>query len=195
MLTFTLVLKYIEYGLSHDEIHASTQILRRHLWKAQENTSFWRQLTVFGPLPGPRQAPFGRASNPSLRSATTTKTVIKFKTSATLLRNMFPNERYSFEKSDTVATASFSLEALEHLEWLGGHGYNLFALYIHGVLYKLADGQTVKGTYCPIMFENETDPILTGMTLPTNFYLLLNSDRTRGAWLPQVVLGHRHLPR
>lgn len=84
---------------------------------------------------------------------------------------MFQSERYSFEKPDTVATASFSLEALEHLEWLGGRGYALFALYIHGLLYKLADGQTVKGTYCPIMFENQTDPILTGMTFHTNSYL------------------------
>ena len=170
MLTFTLVLKYVEYGLSHDELHASTQILRQHLWTEKGSTLFWRQPTVFGPLPGPRQNSFGRISTQPVRSATATKTVIKFKTSATLLRNMFPNDRYCFEKPDTVATASFSLEALEHLEWLGGRGYDLFALYIHGVVYKLADGQTVKGTYCPIMFENQTDPILTGMAFRTTFW-------------------------
>ena len=154
-----LVLKYIEYGLSHDEIHASTQVLRHHLWKEKEITPFWRQPIVFGPLPGPRQDSFGRTHSQSLQSSTSTKRVIKFKTSATLLRNMFPNDRYSFAKPDTVATASFSLESLENLEWLGGRGYDLFALYIHGVSYKLGDGQVLNGTYCPVMFENQTDPV------------------------------------
>ena len=159
----TLVLKYIEYGLSHDEIHASSQILRQYLWNQVETKPFWRQPTVFGPLPGPRQDAFGRPYTQSLRSSSTRKTTIKFKTSATLLRHsFFPNERYAFEKADTVATASFSLESLENMEWLGGSGYDLFALYIHGVSYKTEDGQTVKGTYCPVLFENLTDPILTG---------------------------------
>ncbi len=95
--------------------------------------------------------------------------MIKFKTSATLLRNMFPNSQYSFEKADTVATASFSLESLENLEWLGGRGYDVFAFYIHGVSYKLGDGQVLKGTYCPVMFGNLADSILTGMVSHTDF--------------------------
>ena len=158
----TAVLKYIEYGLSHDEVHASSQILREHIWNKDGNSFFWRQPTVFGPLPGPRQDMLGRTHAHSLQRSKTTNTVIKFKTSATLLRNMFPNDRYSFEKADTVAIASFALESLENLEWLGGSGYEIFALYVHGVSYKLGDGQTLKGTYCPVMFENLTDPILTG---------------------------------
>jgi acetoacetate decarboxylase len=88
--------------------------------------------------------------------------VIKFKTSATLLRNLFPNSKYFFEKPDTVATASYSIETLENMAWLGGGGYTLLALYVHGVNYREENGTVRKGVYCPIMLENLTDPILTG---------------------------------
>ena len=153
---------YIDYGFSHDEIHASTELLRQFEWRQQGSTQFWRQPLSFGLLPGPRQDAFGRSHQQSLRNSTTTRASIKFKTSATLLRNLFPNERYSFEKRDTVAVASFSLQTLENMAWLGGGGYDLLALYIHGVCYRQNDGQVVKGTFCPIMFENLADPILSG---------------------------------
>ena len=87
---------------------------------------------------------------------------ILFKTSATLLRNLFPSDRYYFEKKDTVATASFCVDSLQNLAWLGGRGYDLLGLYIHGVCYKRSDGSISKETYCPIMLENLADPILTG---------------------------------
>jgi hypothetical protein len=61
-----------------------------------------------------------------------------------------------------VAKASFSFESLQNMAWLGGGGYELLALYIHGVSYRGSDGRLRKGDYCPIMFENLADPILTG---------------------------------
>jgi hypothetical protein len=61
-----------------------------------------------------------------------------------------------------VAKASFSVDTLQNMAWLGGGGYDLLALYVHGVCYKEADGRVRKGTYCPIMLENLADPILTG---------------------------------
>ena len=79
-----------------------------------------------------------------------------------LLRNLLPNNQYSLEKPDTVALAELSLESLDKLSWLGGSGYDLLALYIPGVVHKSADGTLVKGKYCPTMFENLADPILTG---------------------------------
>lgn len=48
------------------------------------------------------------------------------------------------------------------MAWLGGGGYDLLALYIHDVCYRQNDGQIVKGTFCPVMFENLADPILSG---------------------------------
>lgn len=156
----TIVHEYLEYALSHDEIHASTQILREHKWKRHAHR--WRQPLVFGPLPGPRQDAYENSYRESLRNSTTTKAVVKFKTSATLLRGLFPNSKYFFQKPDTVATASYSIEALENMAWLGGGGYALVAFYVHGVNYREDNGQVRKGVYCPIMFENLTDPILTG---------------------------------
>lgn len=152
--------EYLEYALSHDEIHASTQILREHQWK--QHAHRWRQPIVFGPLPGPRQDAYGNSHRQTLRKSTTTKAVVKFKTSATLLRGLFPNSKYFFEKADTVATASYSIETLENMAWLGGGGYTLLALYVHGVNYREENGRVRKGVYCPIMFENLTDPIITG---------------------------------
>jgi hypothetical protein len=91
-----------------------------------------------------------------------TKANFKIKTSATLLRTLFPNSHYSFVLSDSVAYASFSIESFHNLAWLGGHGYDLLAFYIYGVQYKDCQGRRRKGTYCPIMFENLADPIITG---------------------------------
>ncbi|KAK4069053.1 hypothetical protein Trihar35433_5632 [Trichoderma harzianum] len=76
---------------------------------------------------------------------------------------MFPNSRYSFSKLDTVAVASFSVETLSNMAWLaGGSGYNLLGFYIHDVRVEDQKGLQRKGTYCPVMLENLTDPIITG---------------------------------
>lgn len=48
------------------------------------------------------------------------------------------------------------------MEWLGGHGYSFWALWIHGVQYTKKDGSVIRGSYLPVMFENLTDPILSG---------------------------------
>lgn len=162
LTSVAIVNEYIEYGFSHDEIHSSTELLRQHLWQQQDSAQCWRQPLSFGLLPGPRQDALGHSHQQSLRDSTTTKASIKFKTSSTILRNLFPNERYSFEKRDTVAVASFSVQSLQNMAWLGGGGYDLLALYIHDVCYRQDDDQIVKGTFCPVMFENLADPILTG---------------------------------
>jgi hypothetical protein len=162
LISAIIVNDYIDYGFSHDEIHASTELLRQFQWQQQGSAQCWRQPLSFGLLPGPRQDAFGHSHRLSLQKSTTTKASIKFKTSSTILRNLFPNERYSFQKRDTVAVASFSLQSLENMAWLGGGGYDLLALYIHDVCYRQNDGQIVKGTFCPVMFENLADPILSG---------------------------------
>ena len=48
------------------------------------------------------------------------------------------------------------------MEWLGGSGYNHLGLYIHGVEYVKQNGETVSGTYMPILFESLADPIVSG---------------------------------
>jgi hypothetical protein len=113
-------------------------------------------------MPGPRQTSEGSNHQSSTSSSSSIKARIKFKTSATLLRTLFPNSSYRFGKPDTVALASFSVETLENMAWLGGGSYDLLAFYIHDVEYTTRTGETLHGSYCPVMFENLTDPILSG---------------------------------
>ncbi len=151
----------MDHGLSHDEYHASTQILREKQWQQNRNL-YWRQPTVFGPMPGPRQDFHGNSHLSSSSSSSSMTATIKFKTSATLLRTLFPNSSYRFNKPDTVAQASFSVQTLKNMAWLGGGSYDLLGFYIHDVQYTTHSGETLHGSYCPVMFENLTDPILSG---------------------------------
>lgn len=113
-------------------------------------------------MPGPRQN-FAGAVRTATDSTFTTAS-IKFKTSRTVLQNLFPpmSNSYRFASPGTVAYASFTQTTLNKMEWLGGSGYNLIGLYIHGVEYVKADGSVIRGTYMPILFENLTDPIISG---------------------------------
>ena len=152
----------MDHGLSHHEIHHSTQILREHQWQ-QTPGAYWRQPSVFGPMPGPRQdfkgGPYLPSSSDLPSSVTAT---IKFKTSATLLRTLFPNSSYKFAKLDTVAHASFSVQTLKNLPWLAGGSYDSLALYFHDVEYTTRSGESLHGSFCPVMFENLADSILSG---------------------------------
>lgn len=149
------------YIFGHDEFDHSSQVLRSHLW-AQNPQVYWRQPIAFGPMPGPRQDFRGHSrASASLQSIFKTAS-IKFKTSRTLLQNLFPNDSYSFINPGTVAYASFSQTTLDRMDWLGGGGYRHLGLYIHGVKYKRADGEVITGTYMPILFESLADPIVSG---------------------------------
>lgn len=117
---------------------------------------------AFGPMPGPRQSSSG-ISRQATHSTFTTAS-IKFKTSRTLLQNLFPpnSTSYKFKSPGTVAYASFTQTTLDKMEWLGGSGYNHIGLYIHGVQYVKKNGDVINGTYMPILFENLADPIVSG---------------------------------
>jgi hypothetical protein len=151
----------VAYIYGHDEHDHSSQVLRKYLW-AQNPHMYWRQPIVFGPMPGPRQDWMGRDRALKSTQSTFTTASIKFKTSRTLLQNLFPNDRYRFTSPSTVARASFSQTTLGGMDWLGGGGYRHIGLYIHGVQYTKEDGTVLKGTYMPILFENLADPIVSG---------------------------------
>ncbi|KAH8815293.1 hypothetical protein F5884DRAFT_663124 [Xylogone sp. PMI_703] len=153
----------LEYVFNYNEIHSSRRLLMKHLWSFQRYRRGQRQPLVFGPLVGPRQDGRGHSHTDSLQTSVVTKATITFKTSASLVQNLLPNDNYSIDgPPGTAAVASFSLEMMDKLAWLGGGGYDIFALYIHNVNYKQADGKMRTGTYCPIMIENLADPIITG---------------------------------
>ncbi|KAJ5722780.1 hypothetical protein N7488_000815 [Penicillium malachiteum] len=151
----------IAYIYGHDEFDHSAQVLRKHLW-SQNPHMYWRQPIVFGPMPGPRQDHMGRDRALKSLESTFVTASIKFKTSRTLLQNLFPSDRYSFISPSSVARASFSQTTLNGMDWLGGGGYRHIGLYIHGVQYKKENGEVLKGTYMPILFESLADPIVSG---------------------------------
>ncbi|RLL94111.1 hypothetical protein CFD26_103403 [Aspergillus turcosus] len=145
----------------HDEWDYSTQILRKHRW-AQSPRVYYRQPAVFGPMPGPRQDFWGTSRTAASTKATFRTASITFKTSRPLLRNLLPNESYSFVGKGSIAYATLSQTTLDNLDWLAGGGYNHLGLYIHGVQYKSSDGQVVEASYLPVLFEDLADPIISG---------------------------------
>jgi hypothetical protein len=102
---------------------------------------------AFGPMPGLRQTNAGFARETAESRFTTAS--IKFKTSRTLLLNLFPpnSTTYRFKSPRTVAYASFSQTTFKKMEWLGGSRYKHIGLYIHGVEYVKKDGNISSGTY------------------------------------------------
>ena len=89
---------------------------------------------------------------------------IKFRTSRTVLQNLFPpgSKQWRFASPATNAFASISQTTLDGMEWLGGKGYNFICLFLHGVLYTSDSGKVVNGMYMACIMENLCDPIITG---------------------------------
>ncbi|KAF5657668.1 salicylate hydroxylase [Fusarium heterosporum] len=153
------MMEYSNYNMGHDEWDHSTNRFRIWDW-AQKPHLYWRMPISFGPFPGPRQTFTGEVRNATESTFTTAS--IKFKTSRTLLQNLFPSTSFRFKSPGTVAYASFSQTTLNKMEWLGGSGYRHVGLYIHGVQYVQKDGTVRNGTFLPILFESLTDPIVSG---------------------------------
>lgn len=180
---------FTNFNFGHDEWDNSTQRLREWTWNQIPNP-YWRMPIAFGPMPGPRQTHLG-VSRDGTKSKFTTAS-IKFKTSRTVLQNLFPPGRkgWRFTSPDTIAYASFSQTTLNNMEWLGGSGYKHIGLYIHGVEYVKDDGSVIKGTYLPILFESLTDPIVSGreeLGMPklytsVDVYRRSSSYRIRTGW-------------
>lgn len=153
------MMEFTNYNFGHDEWDNSTQAFRKHQW-AKDPNMFWRMPISFGPMPGPRQNFEGKPRTATHSTFCTAS--IKFKTSATLLKNLFPSPSFSFASPGTVAYASFSQTELNKMEWLGGSGYRHLGLYIHGVQYTMKNGKVLNGTFMPILFESLADPIVSG---------------------------------
>lgn len=156
-----LMQEFIGYNYGHDAFDYATQKLREWKWSRNPQV-YYRMPKVFGPMPGPRQSFEGRPRKGEEQLFTTAS--IKIKTSRTVLQNLFPATEGSwrFKSPGTIAYCSFSQTTLDNMQWLGGSGYNHLGLYIHGVEYTKSNGETVSGTYMPILFENLADPIVSG---------------------------------
>ncbi|GAM87653.1 hypothetical protein ANO11243_056800 [Dothideomycetidae sp. 11243] len=145
------------YNFDHDEWDHSSLELRKHLLGKQAYYS--RQGLSFGPSPGPRQ-PLNKALD-SLDHSKEHQDVrsIRFSTSATYLRTLFPTKSFSFSQPGTFAQASLICRSACDMTWLNGGGYNTCELYIHGVTYTKADGTKVHGGFVPVLFTDSADSV------------------------------------
>ncbi|KAF5006425.1 hypothetical protein FDECE_7185 [Fusarium decemcellulare] len=155
----TAVMEFMSYNFGHDEWHNSTRALKELLW-SKNGASYWRSPVSFGPMTSPRQDHYGRRI-PAQDSRFTTYSV-RFKSSATQLKSLLPTSSFSFSGPGTVVEASFQCTELKGMKWLGGGGYRFFGLWIHGVHYEKKDGSKLHGSFLAVLFENFTDPIVTG---------------------------------
>ena len=149
----------MNYNFGHDEWHNSTRALKEHLW-SRNGPVCWRSPLSFGPMPSPRQDHYGRPI-PAQDSRFMTYS-IRFRSSATYLRTLFPTPEFSFASPGTVAEASFRCTELREMGWLGGGGYKYLGLWIHGVQYTRKDESKVHGSLLVVLLESLADPIITG---------------------------------
>ena len=150
---------FLNYNFGHDEWHNSSRALKEHLW-SRNGPVRQRAPLSFGPMPSPRQDHYGRPI-PAHNSRFTTYSV-RFRSSATYLKTLFPAPEFSFSSPGTVAEASFRCTELSEMGWLGGGGYKYLGLWIHGVQYTRKDGSKVHGSFLVVLLESSADPIITG---------------------------------
>lgn len=157
------MLDFNNFNFAHDEWHNTSHELNKWLW-SRNGAAHWRQPTVFGPMPGPRQNHWGQALQSAGVNATFRTYSVVFKTSSTYLQTLFPSPAFRFAMPGTKVEASFQCTELSGLDWLGGSegGYRLFGLWIHGVQYAKKDGSKLYGSYLPVLFESLADPITAG---------------------------------
>ncbi|KAK8019428.1 salicylate hydroxylase [Apiospora arundinis] len=154
------MMKYTAYNFGHDEIDNANRIF--NAWLSSQKPDLYRRMPVgFWPAPGPRQDMYGRPQAGLDQSRFKTMTV-KFETSRTYLESLFPTPAFRFLSPATACLASVSVTTLDGMAWLGGGGYSLCGLYLHGVGYFPKAGPPVVGTYLPVLFENLADAIITG---------------------------------
>lgn len=115
----------------------------------------YRMPTHFGPRTGPRQGPDGRrfagVENPKSLSL-----AVSFLTRAEQLEVLLP-PRFVLAGEPVVTVAA---TYLKEIEWLAGRGYNVL-----GVTFPASfqgDVDQVDGTFLAVLWENLTDPIITG---------------------------------
>jgi hypothetical protein len=157
---------FTAYNVGHDEWHSSKAALQNHL-AISNPLQRWRSPVGFGPAPGPRQ-PLGMQHNDAdvqknrePTPETSSTYAMRFRTSRTYLQSLLP-PGFSFVSPATVCQATLSCKTLNGMAWLGGKGYSLVMLELHGIVYVKRNGERVFGSFVPVVFENLADPVITG---------------------------------
>jgi len=115
----------------------------------------YRMPVGFGPAMGPRQGPDGRTFD-CVDNPKTTSIAVSFTSSPAQLAALLPA---GFELAgDPVVTVQASY--MKEIEWLAGRGYNTLGVTFPATC--RGKTETVRGPFLAVLWENLTDPILTG---------------------------------
>ena len=118
-------------------------------------SKMYRMPTHFGPRTGPRQGPDGRKFD-CIDNPYGTAYSVSFLTNANQLKAFLP-PGFSLDGEPVITVSTNHMTAIE---WLAGRGYNVL-----GVSFPVRfDGEIdhVRGSFLTVLWENLTDPILTG---------------------------------
>lgn len=115
----------------------------------------YRMPTHFGPRTGPRSGPDGKGfdciDNPKSLSI-----AVSFLGETEQLENLLPPR---FELAgDPVVTVHVT--HMKEIEWLAGRGYSVMGVSFPATFH--GDEETVTGSFLTVLWENLTDPIITG---------------------------------
>lgn len=113
-----------------------------------------RMPVFFGPAPGPRQMPAGRADPKNSPRRTLISLVCRADASG--LEPLLPSGFSLWGEPRLV----FEAQRLAEIDWLAGRGYDTFGVKIP-VRYEKGDGP-MYGHLLTVLFENLPDPIITG---------------------------------
>ena len=146
-----------------------------------DQTKLYQMPFIMGPQ-------YNKDPLPGLSYPQTENVVIQYQTNYEAARNLVP-ECYTLDEKPTV-TVVFGYH--NGLEFLAGNGYSLATFQI-SAKFKGEENQ-IKGDYIPIMFENQTLPILGGrdyLGVP-KLFADISPIKSYGQWqhpLRSVIMG------
>ena len=115
-----------------------------------------RMPAVFGPTSGPRQVPEPGVTYDNAKSPLRHSSYARFAMPAADLQRLVPPRCVVREPACLVIEFSY----LSEIDWLAGRGYNMLSVRIP-VRFDSRDGP-LDGWFQPVIWENLTEPILSG---------------------------------
>lgn len=121
--------------------------------KEEDLSAQYRMPISFGPAPGPRNLPKNMAHRRYEKDVTAIS--LSARTDGGLLEALLP-EGFRLTGAPRLTV---SLMMFTNIGWLAGRGYNILMVKIPAVW---QGAEEVHGDFVPVVWENMTDPILTG---------------------------------
>lgn len=148
--------KFSHYNWSHNAYFRASSLLARHL----ELKSHKRMPVGWGPIQGPRQDYLGYEISGEKAQIRTGS--VRIKTSKSYIEHLLPNDKFRIDVPGEFAYVTFSNSWISDIEWLGGHDYSHFDIYLENVVYTDGNGEETKGRFLSLLLEGRTEPTLSG---------------------------------